>query len=128
MMKGFTQLRRLPIKYRIIIPFSLITLLLVLGMSRGYYHITRNAYLRHLNDQIRSTLELIAAGFDYHYLEYLSDGGDQNHPAFRYYREKFNRQSQQVRRREGEMVFKDRHFVVAIGKTQLQRRLQAREN
>ncbi len=92
-MKGLTQLRRLPIKYQIIIPFSLITLLLVLGMSRGYYQITRNAYLRHLNDQIRSTLELIAAGFDSHYLEYLSDGGDHNHPAIRYYRDKFNRQS-----------------------------------
>lgn len=92
-MTGFSHLKRLPIKYQIIITFSLITLLLVLGMSWAYYTFIRTSYIRQLSDQVTSNLNLIASGFDFKYLDYLSPGGDQNNPANLYYQEKFNHQS-----------------------------------
>jgi signal transduction histidine kinase len=82
----FNKLKNLTLKTRIMVIFSLISLLLVGSMAFIGYQFTRDIYLRQIEDQMVMMNNIIAGDLNTGYLDYIQS--DNQNTAFRYYENK----------------------------------------
>ena len=106
-----SPLKSLSFQSRIIITFSLLTLLLVSVFTTISYYTVRTIYLEQLEHQIELFTRVISTNLDFRFLEYLNKG-QENSLSKNYYEDLLIKQKNQMEFIQAFIFDKDFNLVV----------------
>ncbi|MBD3225637.1 MAG: HAMP domain-containing protein [Caldithrix sp.] len=110
------QLRKMTIKFKIIIVFSFIVIVLVGLTTYISYNFVKNLYVEQLNDQVELLVEMAGQEIDTKYLSFIE--GEEKNLAYRHYRKKLSNITQRMELSNA-FLFNRKYEIIASVKSDI---------